>query len=593
MARERRAQAIKHEVYPQRTPDMSAMVASARNMALPDQLARMKLKADTWQSEAWAYYDTVSEFRYAVGWVGNLLSKAKLIPLKDGEPTDDQVCLDAINGFFGGPAGQSEMFRQLGIHFTVAGEGWIFGTEGSLGDDWFVGASAVVTAGAGENDWKVGDETLSNPLAIRLWKPHPRERLKSDSPTRAVLAILAEIRGLTLHVQAQIESRLASAGILILPNEISIAQPKVVNSDGKTVTEKASANDIVTEMIRIAGEAIGDRGSASALVPAVFQVPGEFVDKVKHVTFWSGLDKEAKELRNEAIGRLGTGMDMPPEVLTGTADMNHWSSWQMEEAAIKSHTEPLLQVIADALDSGFFLPYLAANGVSDEDLAHYSLGVDTSELRLRPNRSKEASELYDRGVLSKEALMREMGFDPSDKMDDTERVLWLVSKVASNSSATPDMMLAALEQMGVKLNVISGSAGESTNTQGVVNQSRPDPSLKDHPVNEIPSGDSVTKGDPLTAAATVLVHRALELSGNRIRTRYNGPKLPGISKADTYKTVRPQENEIDAIMINVWRDAAQFVPDEVVKKLDSYTRNLLLTGDSLDTDTLQAHLEEK
>ena len=53
------------------------------------------------------------------------------------------------------------------------------------------------------------------------------------------------------------------------------------------------------------------------------------------MTFWTQLDEHAIELRSEAIRRLGLGMDMPPEVLQGSADSNHWAAWQADEAAIK------------------------------------------------------------------------------------------------------------------------------------------------------------------------------------------------------------------------------------------------------------------
>jgi hypothetical protein len=40
-------------------------------------------------------------------------------------------------------------------------------------------------------------------------------------------------------------------------------------------------------------------------------------------------------LRREAVERLAIGLDMPPEVLLGLGDSNHWSAWQVDEQTWK------------------------------------------------------------------------------------------------------------------------------------------------------------------------------------------------------------------------------------------------------------------
>ena len=114
------------------------------------------------------------------------------------------------------------------------------------------------------------------------------------------------------------------------------------------------------------------------------------------------------------VRRFALGMDLPPEQVLGMSSnggtgggnsngVSHWGAWQVEESTIKLHIEPMLDTIVSALTLGYLRPALGDN---DDAVIVY----DTSALRLRPDRSKEAFELYDRGLLSVDALLRENGF---------------------------------------------------------------------------------------------------------------------------------------------------------------------------------------
>ena len=239
--------------------------------------------------------------------------------------------------------------------------------------------------------------------------------------------MLSEIARLTDHVAAQVDSRLAGAGILLMPSEMTFPTPPEV--EGETPRTANTAEDLMTLIQEVMATSIEDRGDASALVPIVITAPEAAIASVKHLTFWTELDAQAIELRKEAIRRLALGMDIPPDTLLGFDRGNHWASWQADESAIKTHAEPLLKLVSHAITVGYLRPMLMEEeGLSAEEAAQFTLIADTSEMRLRPNRSKEALELYDRGELSGAALIRETGFDPADMMKDDERVTWLPSQ---------------------------------------------------------------------------------------------------------------------------------------------------------------------
>lgn len=644
--------ALRAEVLKSRVTGGRALIASARNfkskpLVLSTTGRRSEVKAEKWQELAWEFYDTVPEYHYAANWVGNLLSRAKLYVTESGEPSTDATATELLGGLFGGPEQQPEMLRQLGIHFTVAGEGYVIGYEDPANDGeeiWQVAAATAIKVdqpGTAAEKWTVdGDELPDDALVIRLWRPHPAKPKLADCPTRAALPILSEIDGLTKHVAAQIDSRLASAGILFVPEEMSFGAV-TPDQDGEDDDPQPTSkpDELVKELIAVGAEAMTDRQSPAAVIPVIIQAPGEHIGNVKHVTLWSELDGKAKEMREEAIRRLALGLDMPPEALTGTADMNHWNAWQMDEAGIKAHTEPLLAVIAGTLAVGFLQPALIdpADGLETEETPGtgidaakartFGIGVDTTALRVRPNRSKEAFELHNIGALSTTTMLRENGFDPTnDAMSPEDRAFFFLMKLAG-ASPTPNMVLAAARALGVpgmedvpneptqvrediKIDGQLPANGGDTDVEPGNPSGDTTPSSDGHPVQgppETPNDGAPRNNDhkasvsrdsqAILVAGGLLVNRALERAGNRIKSQARA-KVPGVPAAELYLTVRPDFTQVslNALLEDAWSgvpkaadelgiDAAWFTA-----ALDDYTRGLLHTGTAHDRALLAGHI---
>ncbi len=570
------------------TPSPNGLVASAIRLTgrANGKSDKAPPKTPAWYLRAWEFYDTIGEFRYAVTWVGNLLSRATLEVWEDGKLTTNQDALDALGALFGGEEGQREMLRQLGTHMTVPGDCYIVGRDMGEGepDKWeVVAANRMKMTGVGDNAiWKLDKETLSDPLVIRIWRPHPLNGKHSDSPTRAVLPILDEIDGFTKFVKAQLSSRLTGAGILAIPSEITFGTVRGM-LDTATGVETASASSgvdaFLREFIDTVAMATSDPSDASARVPIILQGPGEFLDKINHITFWSELDAQAKELRDEAIRRLALGMDMPPEILTGTGEMNHWNSWQVEEASIKSHTEPLLQIITTDLSTSYLRPYLEEQGMTKEEARKFSFHADTAKIRLRPNRSKESIELYNLGELSAAAMLRENGFDPADAMEDDERKLWLTKKVAGGST-TPELVAYALSLMGVNIPIEMISVPEAAPTEAPS-----DPSLLEHPTRELPAS-----GDDLSAAG-VIVFRALERAGARLKSKYKNRLVPGaetVPNEKVYRYASITEEMIDDLLVGAWDCVDTLGVNVSPVALDKYVRHLLSTNETYSVRQLSS-----
>ena len=575
-------------------PNKNAVVAAARRMGGGGRGGNNTKQGQNpedrgWQDRAWNWYDVIGEFRFACSWVGNVLSRASLFVAQDGKPVTTGPAHDALSSLFSGPEGQKEMFRQLGIQFTVAGEAYIVGEDGgeSPEDRWWVVAASELTKTGDE--WKIGKKVVKNPLVVRLWRPHPRKNNAPDAPARAVLPVLSEIDGLTKHVAAQIDSRLAGAGILLLPDNITFATTASGTEEQQGQT--AALDPFLDELMQTMMTAIKNREDAAALVPILLQANGEYLDKVRHVTFSTPLDEQAIELRNEAIRRLALGMDMPPEVLTGTGEVNHWGAWQIEDASIKAHTEPLLQIIVSSLTEGYLWPYLEGQGMDEEEVRAYEFKADTALMRLRPDRSKEALELFDRAILSEDAALIENGFQPADKMSDKERVEFFKRKVASGMT-TPELVAAALALMGVALPV------ETVRVEEREHPAVDRPSLREHPEHDPPDPNARRhRRSEEAAIAEVIVFRALERAGNRIKSKYKDRISMGAENVPAHTlhrfTMTLTPDMVNDVLADAWACLASLPPLREIKaeELDGYVRMLIANNIPHDSRTFRGYLE--
>jgi hypothetical protein len=164
---------------------------------------------------------------------------------------------------------------------------------------------------------------------------------------------------------------------------------------------------------------ISDRSNASAHVPLVVTVPDDgtgraVADYFYYQRFDSELDAQAQSLREEAIRRLALSLDTPPEILLGVGSMNHWGAWLVREDVIVTHVEPPLALLCDALTREFLWPVLMADGMPEEEAEKHVVWYSVAHLVTRPNKTDDAKDLHDKGVISDAALRRETGFSDED-----------------------------------------------------------------------------------------------------------------------------------------------------------------------------------
>lgn len=460
--------------------------ASARSStASPAGASRgSSLVSRSWQAEAWAAYDEVGEERFLASTLAGRLSQARLYvqhkpatgphsSLRDDEtdatdtaPSSTAVLAEAVLAALGASQQDlGQMLQRLATNLFVAGEGWLVGVPRHVIDEVSPSSAPAVTAPSPDPAltdlvWRVlavtevssvGSDgrtvrlnlgtdgsapievSASEVYMVRVWRPHPARYWEADSPTRACLPILRELIGLTRHISAQIDSRLAGAGILVVPSSASAA----LASDAADAGAYGAPDPFVAALMDSMLRPIENRDDASAVVPLVVTVPDEAADKMSHLTFSSALDSGARDLRDEAIRRLALAQDAPPELLLGSGAMNHWGAWLTREDTVTTHIEPVLALICDALTSQYLRPVLLSAGLSEDEVRTLSVGYDVSALVARPNRSEEALNLHRAGAVSDEALREASGFDDSDAKPLDERALMQALAMVSKR---PDLM---------------------------------------------------------------------------------------------------------------------------------------------------------
>ncbi|UJD20756.1 portal protein [Microbacterium phage AluminumJesus] len=589
-----------------------SLTAAAKNISFrksPAKAADTKLRqGEEWQHAAWDFYDLVPEYHQGCAITGALLSRAKLVVVErtivDGKPvwkpSENPVAVGAMGQLYGGEEGQVEMLRQLGIHFSVAGGGYLVGPTKADKvmdpDKWMIAASTELTKSG--NTYRLGGKELENVFAIELFKRHPRNHRKYDAPTRSILPVLALSVQLLKRSAAQIDSRLTGNGMVVFPSETEFpavptrgnyGDPAALNQiDSISGGDAQGLMDLVQE---IASIAIADQSSPEATLPIFASTPGEYIDKIQKLDFSSALDAAMPAHELALIRRIALGMDMPPEVLLGNAGSNHWNAWLSDENSVKIHAEPLLKIVTSSLTTGYLR--VGLEGLVEDPTA-FAIAADTSQMRMRPNRSKESLELYKLGILSEIATRRENGFDEADAPSDEERQTMLLWRVASGST-TPELVNAALKEEGVDLGVIVSDFRRPA-------EARPLPSTADHPVRELPeraepaaaAGLDGAKFTALVYAAEQMVDRALQRAGNRMKTKY-GMRNSTTAANRLHLEVMIRPEDCAALLEDAWgctQTTADLVdPAALTRALDFYTRSLIVSRREPSRASLAAALK--
>lgn len=549
----------------QKTPDAIApapaprsLVAAAARVSIEGRGWRtFRFGDDSWQQECWRLYDIIGELRFAANWVGSACSRVRIYVAKvdkngrvqeEVESKTKPKIAALADTVLGGPSAKAEALRIMGINLTVAGDCYIIGRghdDSAENDDydemdeWQVVSCAELKRWGAHLSYVYPDGTTErldpdNDIVIRVWTPHPRRGLWPDSPTRSAMPMLYEIERLTKYVFAQIDSRLISAGLIPIPKETSF--PDVGGTE-------MGADALTDRLMRTGMAALKGEGTAAGVLPTFVEMPLEALGKIQNVDFASVLSKEAMDLRTEAIKRFALAMDMAPEILLGSGDVNHWSEWHVSSENIKVHIEPIVARICDALTKAYLRPALKA---MKEEPGRYAFAYDTAPLTVRPQRLQDTLNLYEKQIVSAQTVLLEGDYKISDAPGPEEDLmrftrelmlrdsnLFQIAAVRKVAGYTDDILppdtVIPTQQAGAPGMPGAGPPPPPAPPTGIVPTAAGLPPADSTAANALggPGGSNAAAPAAVTASASAItlfavanasVVRALELAGKRLLT---------------------------------------------------------------------------
>lgn len=590
-------EAVDPNVTP-RTITAAAMPMSGPGVKIADRARKFAANSD-WQRQGWYFYDAIGELRAPLVWIANAVSQADLhateIDPATGQPTGpstNPTAMQAAAQVLGGAAKRATLLRVLALCWQVPGEAWVVvRPQGrALPDEWIVlPPSQVKSKGTGAaaqwmyRDPKVGTDVPLDAKSrlFRIWDPHPADYIQADSAIRPALPICREIEKSTQTIAGQLDSRLATAGVWLVADELDLPKGE----------HETTALAFMDELLSVAETGIQQPGTPAAVVPVAFNAPAEmigagsalaFVDS--STDFVSGLD----ELRDKALARLAATLDMPRDVAAGTqGESNHWTAWQVEESTYKIFIEPLLRELGDALTEQWYRPALVAMGMSPEQANRFEIGWDTTKIVARPDDRETLESLYDKVLISDEYMLTENGI-PLDAMpDEAERERRLLEKWVTSSPAILSEPGVA-ETLGMpELAAAQASVAEEA-PEPVAEEPRALPATQ----GEDPEPEGVPDG--LTAAAELLVFDALSRAGGRLLTRENRGQFTSTPKHELHTVVAAagRDDLLDGSFqfIEPVADAFGVSPGLFRMLLTEYTRALLDEGALHERGRLRARL---
>ncbi len=477
-----------------------------------------------WQSLAWGYRDLIPELRGAIRFRSQAISKARFfiaeitdedepIPVslrhdKDAEKrqrvtVSAELCAAAEAELKRLPLDSGDSF--IGVwseNFDVAGECWLHGYV-----DPATGAETWQFRSVLEVDVQGSNITVRDPLGrprvvdlkkeelYRLWIPHAARAHLADSACNAATDVLEEI---VLHGREQravSRSRIANNGFLLIPE--TMASSRNVRDDDNA--EGSALDRFADDHTATVLSPIANEGDAGAVAPAIIFGTRDDIEAVRHLTFVRESSADLIDKLNAALGRMAKGLDIPPEIVTGMADVNHWTAWQIDASTFRNHLEPGIRVMADSLTSAFIRVALAGQFPAAE-LARIRVWYDGGQITENPNRRQDALDALDRILIGPKAGREALGFNDGDAPTPEEALQLIAAKNGIDQSTAAAILAWAADQEGAEL--------PPSITNPPTQVGRPAPQRQLPPAAEPTRGDVGGDGPPGTAPTGVAASAA-------------------------------------------------------------------------------------
>jgi hypothetical protein len=502
-----------------------------------------------WQVRALRTYHEVGEAWYPAQFYARSLSKTRYFPAilsdrGDPEEVEDGPLVDLFGRIRSpGGGGRNQLAYSYGLLQFLNADGYLVVSEDDGEEAWEylsvvelrVDPSVSATGpqkyqrlsapGAQPDELVEAQDSDFAPIrgknvrVWRLWRPDPMHSQLADSPMRAVLDLYELLHRLTLAAGAEASSRAAQRGLVYIANELSNAGQVQGPSDDP------EQDPLMRAFVEGLVNAIENPGSAAAMSPFLLRGPGAIQTAggsipIKDLVGWIALGPSDRytegEMWEKTIQRIGNGLDLPVEYVTGTAQVNHWGAWLIDEQGYRQHVAPVTENFCADLASAYLRP--AARAENFPDWERVVVGYDPAEAILHPDRVAAAKDAHDRFIVSDEYYRDAIGADDGDapKPAELERRIKVALKEDPGIGGPPQTRQPAgqpadQQPSGETPPQDGGSGGDTTEA----------PPAEPSSSNGQPAGitASALQQAKIIGAAELQVERARERAGASLRRR--------------------------------------------------------------------------
>lgn len=336
--------------------------------------------------EAWRVWRTVGEIHYATSQQARLVGRLNWHVKLDGsdDSLDADLASELLAAGFGGDIRQ--LAYRAALHLQVAGGYVLARTKTDDATSW-----QVLNWPAQHKDKRKLDQS---DIAVKVTTPDPCDLSRADSPVLAALDVAQELVLARCQARSASRSRIAQLATVIYPVEGAGSDPEAFEAS----------------MLEVMTAPLSDERSMAVVAPNLIGWPAELIEKWRTLDLTGPLDDKLAERIDRLIHQLAIILDMPPEILLGQTDANHWSSWLIQEDNWLNHIEPM----AEPIGRGF----ADALAQATEATSQVQVTPDPSALMQRRPATEHVLTAYTYGLVSPEWVREQIGASDEDAPDE-------------------------------------------------------------------------------------------------------------------------------------------------------------------------------
>ena len=582
------------------------LVASGQriNLKSEDSIAELRYRVySEWQNDAWAYYDAIGEIKNGFGMLGAVMSRVRIyaslnldpdsVPIstlnyrrrqqsltKKEQDTDGEremlaspgLSLDVLQyaerliaDLASGPGGMSGFLRSYALNMAVPGECYLV----KIKNQWMIKSSNEIVVDAGgqvllrqqrsnasttptsTNGSVLGDKILpKNTFIGRIWREHPRYSGEPESSMLGLREACDELITLQRMIRAVARSNM-NAGILFIPDGLEAAGDSV--EEDVAQAEENNLGLVETIYDNMTGP-LTDETNASTVFPTILTGPPALGKEIRYITLNREVDQYLTERADRALERILQGLDMPKDFVTGMANVRYTNAKNIDESLYKSHIEPMVLMLVDALTSVYLRPLLKAKfpELTAEDLNVIGVWYDPSEIVTKSDPADSADKGFDKYAISADAWRQAHGFGDTDAPSELE----IASRMLQKATLPPELVTALFNNVlksvtdrqrdqSIEENEMPDSARRLLYNKPEANEDgTPAPPAGGDPNDLLVDETDAADAEAITAAAESIVHNIRTGGAKLYTTPYDGNTLQEEYRLIAEATVREQQPDL-------------------------------------------------